>query len=932
MTPAIESSRLCPPDDALALFVDGGLSDAARAEIERHVETCSVCRRIAHDGRSASLDTSADRLRDLLVESQPTRLGRYEVVDRIGAGAMGTVYEARDPDLERTVAIKCVAIRDAATLARHRERLREEAQALALIADPRVVRIYDVGDQDGLLFLVMERVEGLTLRAWVKHRSAAEILAAYAEAGRVLGALHRRGLVHGDFKPDNVIVEPGGRVRVLDFGLARLLLEETQTGSDRAGRGRGTPVYMAPELLEGESSAPATDQWAWAVSLFEALCGRRPFSGQDLHDLRRSVATARLRWPDAVAPRRVRRTVARALNAMPSRRWASMDACVRAMRPAKRRGLVVALGVACVAAIVIPRPAPAPSGTTPVRWALPWSGPAGAQQRPSAPLGLEDPVYELRERLTAVEWLSNADATATARRKIDAVLVEAEQLGVPSVVAEALTLRGRLLRRAGELEEATAHLERAYSVAIGIGYDAIAAHSASQLVALTGVAKNDPELAARWARHAQAAIERGNIDSMAAALANSRGLVALENNALEEARTHFERSRALMHKHGVEPARLSSTEYNLGIVLYRLGDPYRAEAAMRAAIRVPRETGAAMGGDRGTTMIGLALAVEAQGDLTLAEQTLRAAIEALDADVPRPIVLAHACYNLGALLSDQQRYAASLGPSERAAELYRQTLGPDHASTALAQTLVGGALTQLGHHERAAEVLASARVAIQAAAGPGSAQHIQVMRMLARNEVAKGQPDRAAQTLRSALADAEVAGSPDFEMGVLLNSLGNLERERGNLEQAELLLRRAIELEGTSNPYRSTRRQNLALTLRDAGRFDEALEMIDEALVVAAGLTERRPRTAALMSVRGTIGLRGGRPELAAASFEQALAMLEPTDHRKRIEWLRLLAQAESELGRSEASAQTMRSCRELADRTEDGPATLQAAEDWLSS
>lgn len=928
MSAAIESSRVCPPADALALFVDGALQAAACAELERHVEGCTLCRRITREQRSASLDTSADRLRGVLVDEPPARLGRYEVRDRIGAGAMGTVYEAHDPQLQRTVAIKCVAIRDAATLARHRERLGEEAQALARIADPRVVRIYDVGDQDGLLFLVMERVEGTTLRTWVRGRSRAEVLAAFAEAGRVLATLHRRGLVHGDFKPDNVIVEPGGRVRLLDFGLARSL-GDLETGNQRTGRGRGTPVYMAPELLDGQASTPASDQWAWAVSLFEALCGRRPFSGQDLQTLQRSAQRARLRWPGVGVRRRVRRVVGRALQPMPSRRWPSLEACVRALHPRRRRGIAAVLGLASAMGLLVPGSPSLPdlAGNAP-SWPAPWNGSDRDRERPPPPLGQESVVFELRQELAAAEWMANADAVDRAYARVDAVVNAAESIGFAALTAEALSLRSRLLRRRGEVDPAIADSERAHALAISVGYDVIAAYSAEQLAVIEGVEVRRPEEAERWARHADAAIERGNIELARATLANSRGLVAMANNDIEGAREHFERSLVLMRKAGAEPQRLSTVRYNLGNIMLRLGFADRAASLMRSASAVPITHGEVMGPNRGTMLVGLAMAVEAQGKVGDAMEILQSAVQVLDSGTPRKLMLAHALYNLAALHLDHGAAADAIDPLERAVALYTSTVGADHTNTALAQGVLGSALSQLGRYDEADTVLATARVTMQASAGPQEPELIQVLRAVARNQAKAGDLDRATRTLRDALDAAE--GGPPHEVGLLLNSLGNLERERGNLDEAESLFRRAIalETESTSELYRSFRRENLALTLRDGGRFDEALDAVDEAIAMLRGDT--RQRTAALLSVRGSIGLRADRPELAAASLEQALAMLDSEKPLVRIEWLRLLAEAESELGDPEAAA-TLGICRELAANTPDGPEALLDAEQWLS-
>src|SRR4051794_1363964 len=151
-----------------------------------------------------------------------TTVGRYLLVDQVGEGGMGVVYKAYDPELDRPIALKLLHMHDAADALR--ERLLREAQALARLSHPNVIAVYDVGVYEGHVFIAVEFVAGKTLRQWVaqERRSEREILDVFLAAGEGLAAAHRVGLVHRDFKPDNVMVGDDGRVRVLDFGLARM--------------------------------------------------------------------------------------------------------------------------------------------------------------------------------------------------------------------------------------------------------------------------------------------------------------------------------------------------------------------------------------------------------------------------------------------------------------------------------------------------------------------------------------------------------------------------------------------------------------------------------------------------------------------------------------------------------------------------------------
>ena len=179
---------------------------------------------------------------------ESTRVGRYALLRRIGAGGMGVVYSAYDDELDRKVALKLVAADrlGAGTVAR----VRREAQALARLSHPNVVHVYEVGEAEGHAFVAMEFVAGETLRAYQEapDRSAQEILGAYAQAGRGLAAAHAAGLIHRDFKPENALLGDDGRVRVVDFGLARLF---GHSGAEAAG----VPTEAGPK--SDPSAAPA---------------------------------------------------------------------------------------------------------------------------------------------------------------------------------------------------------------------------------------------------------------------------------------------------------------------------------------------------------------------------------------------------------------------------------------------------------------------------------------------------------------------------------------------------------------------------------------------------------------------------------------------------------------------------------------------------
>jgi tetratricopeptide (TPR) repeat protein len=280
--------------------------------------------------------------------------GRYEVVRKLGEGAMGEVFLAVDPLLRREVAIKCVHPRLAGERDRGVGRLLQEARSMARLDHPHVVRVFEAGTDDLQAWIAMEYVDGANLRHWLAdaQRSADEILGCLVAAGRGLAAAHAAGLVHRDFKPDNVLVDRQGRARVGDFGLVRALLDQQPSSptSDRAtaagaaGSGSltrdgaivGTPAYMPPEQLAGDPVDATGDQFAFCVTVWEALFGVRPFGGHDPMELCAAILAGNLRKHRAkrVRIRRgIERALRRGLSARSADRFPSMSELLRRLEP-----------------------------------------------------------------------------------------------------------------------------------------------------------------------------------------------------------------------------------------------------------------------------------------------------------------------------------------------------------------------------------------------------------------------------------------------------------------------------------------------------------------------------------------------------------------------------------------------------------------------
>ncbi len=316
--------------------------------------------------------------RDPPPTADPSAIGRFRVTGRLGAGGMGVVYEGVDPTLGRAVALKLVLAGGGED---GKARLLREAQAMARVAHPNVVPVYEVGYHEEGVFVAMELVPGQTLGAWAKEapRPWRDALRLLVQAGRGLAAAHDAGVLHRDFKLENVIVGSDGRARVLDFGLARAVdvpaspaepADEARAPLDvaltAAGAIMGTPAYMSPEHFGGEVE-PASDQWSYAVSAWRLLFGELPFRGNLL-----AIRSQVLEGPPPVParadelPPAVVQAVRRGLARAPEERFPSVAAMVDALesvllvdpeadasvsRSQRRRAAVPGFGVMLVAAI-----------------------------------------------------------------------------------------------------------------------------------------------------------------------------------------------------------------------------------------------------------------------------------------------------------------------------------------------------------------------------------------------------------------------------------------------------------------------------------------------------------------------------------------------------------------------------------------------------
>lgn len=337
----------------------------------------------APSGSNPPIDVSSSAATPEL--KNPTHIGRYVVLRCLGQGGMGVVYSAYDPDLDRKVAVKVV--REDIHRGEHvRARLLKEAKAMARISNPNVVHVYEVGEdresQHGQIFIAMEFVAGTDLVDWQSHhpvRNASSLdqcLRLYLQAAAGLEAAHHSGLIHRDFKPDNVLVGDDGRARVMDFGIAKAhedplgreisgtaipVLPQPGERLTQLGAILGTPGYMAPEQVRGEPADARSDQFSFCAALFEGIYGYQPFEGTTIEEYARNVLSGNLRLRPKTTygfevPIAIKQALLRGLALDPAARFPSMheltaelskgilpDADSDSLRRSKRRFLSVLL-------------------------------------------------------------------------------------------------------------------------------------------------------------------------------------------------------------------------------------------------------------------------------------------------------------------------------------------------------------------------------------------------------------------------------------------------------------------------------------------------------------------------------------------------------------------------------------------------------------
>jgi tetratricopeptide (TPR) repeat protein len=783
-------------------------------------------------------------------------IGHFQIVRELGAGGMGVVFEAYDPDLDRRVAIKVV--RDRAASSAAGTRLLREAQAMARLAHPHVVAVHEVGTIEGQVFLVMELVPGATLSAWLdKPRSWREIVGAFVQAGEGLAAAHHAGLVHRDFKPTNVLVDPSGRVRVLDFGLADVEEQTVAAGSERVVA--GTPGYMAPEQRVGDPVDARADQYAFGVSLQEAL----------------------RKTPKV--PRRVRAVIVRALEMDPEDRFRRMDDLLDELRAAlshRRRWLIALAATAMVSSaaassvVMLSRPVADTCGVDLVEsvWAGRGSLPAAFDANPKNAATAAKIVDDW-----AAGWklgraaACKADARAARVACLDRDLAElraqvaiwkdGDRDVVTHAVAAALelpdpaTCAGRtqlplssatIVARMAELAalQHSGESKKAGALVAGVVADAEASHDpttiAAALLAAGHVQRDNGDLTAARASLSRAAEEagRGGDDDLLARALTTEAIVAGDESQPLVGLGLADAARAIA-------ARTSSHSEMISLV---------HGESLRDAGRLP----------------------EAIAELTDVVHRLEARH-----DPAARIELAAAYGGLASAYEIQQQYAPAIDLHHRAIAIEEADLGPDHPE--LAKTL-----HDLGNDELHAADFAGATAHYQrahdifvAAYGPHHKLAVECDFSLASVALDQNQDDEAERRYQHVLEEMDEFPADHEVRAAVEMALGSIARDRDRCQEALPHYEKSIAIYehiGRTGAELGLGLVNLGACYAEVGRDGDATTALARAEKLLAEAQVPDLSRTELWALQADIALREGHRDRAIELCKRVLALLPDTE------------------------------------------------------
>lgn len=824
--------------------------------------------------------------------------GRYMVLDEAGAGGMGVVYRAYDPKLQREVAIKRVSFGTSPSEldTSAEERLLREAQAMAQLAHPHVVPVYDVDSRDGELFIVMEFVEGQTLREWLRsqRRSWREVVGIFLQVGRGLAAAHAAGLIHRDLKPANVLIGALGRARVMDFGLARasgtadegpirdLAMDPASHSVSglsaqltAAGIVIGTPAYMAPEQHRGATTDAKSDQYSYCIALFEALYGTRPFRADNLASLveKKEIGVASTPHERRV-PRWVERIVLRGLAPEPDERWPSIQALLDALArdPATRWRWVVGGAVLVGGLGALARTARPPEEKAPC---LDVAANANQLWTPDRREAIETAfAAAMVPDLDAV--MSRLDAAVTERvekwklertQACEATWVRREQS--ESTHDRRVTCLRRSIRTLDRLlaalSEADAGLaRRALEAVYGVRDPAQCADPA---FLASDRAPPPPEHAER-------------IEELGARLAEAEALelAGRDAGALEIARELVAEVETIEYRPFL--AEINSV---LGTLEQKAGRFEAARETLERAYFDALATGAfATAADSGTQLVFLL--GESMAKTDSAHEWARHTQAVIEHGALGDVMRARLLNNVGTVHYNAGQWREAEAHHRRALAIWERELAPTHPQLGTSHNNLANALHLLQelpaaveHHEKAYEIWL-------AAFGPSHPMLAASLDNLANSLGSMGRQDEALAKSKQALElRVRLLGDDHVVTAVSRHNLGSIYLDRGELPLAKREFERAkppfLSAFGHDHPNTAAVFTNLGDVARRLGDTEEAVASLEEGLAIFRALPgDDHPGEGLLLHMLGGLYAEGGESDRARSYLEQALTLRERID------------------------------------------------------
>jgi eukaryotic-like serine/threonine-protein kinase len=880
-------------DNALTAFVAGELAPVEQSRIRDHLDDCEDCRAVIalaveqHRHATPSRMDTALAAGSIEASVRPSQrkllqagaqVGPYVVERLVGAGGMGLVYAARDPRLDRLVALKLIRHQTGLSREQITDRMRRESKALARLSHANVTVVYELGTAGEEIFVAMEYVAGATLRAWLRAmpRTAAEIVATFSAAGRGLAAAHAAGLVHRDFKPDNVLIAEDGVAKVTDFGLARIAGEvgapDESLGSPSSphaersyaieltatGSVVGTPAYMSPEQFAAAEVDGRADQFAFCVALYEALYGERPFRGSTVEELKTAVLAGLVTAPrDARVPARVRRAVLRGLAVARDDRFAAMDDLLAQLAP-RRTAVLLGVGGGAIATAAIAAVVIAQRGDGAVC--------RGAEAEVAA-------VWNAKRRSEIERAFTpkHGDTFAAVAGGLDDYF--ARWVKMSTEACEATRVHEQQSEAALDLRTACLGRQRAQ---VGAIVDVLAQadanvvlHAREAIAALPSLAicidvRQAPEPVEPALRAgvdaARAKVTVARYDEALTALESYAAEPALQKHAALEAEVHFLRAkiftaqskgkeaeqalfRGLARAQAArDQAMIATMQVDLAHVVGFKGQ--RADDGLRWADLAA----AAITAQGGNELLTIRLAsvraaiLQREGKLPEAEIAGREALAAARSKAAGTALEGEVSDALAAVLAMQGKLDEAVPLFESALALTERAYGKQHSITA---SVHANLANTLGAVKRDTEALAHFQAALE--------------------------------------IDEALFGKDGAQVGSVLSNLGKLLQERGKLAEARTHLERALAIRekayGADDPAVARTAANLAYLLLDTKDYRAALAMFARTgTILEKRFGEDHPARADDLAGTGLALIGLGKPADAIAPLERAATLAAKGD------------------------------------------------------